>query len=735
MRLLLFVLFSSLLSPINFNVISAVADSSPTTITICTSLKTGSTFISKSGNCNPRIYETRTWYKFGTAPLGTPGSKPIDLTTCQSKGSGALIIRSRIGCNQATQVTARWQRPLGPASAPSISSVAMGALGTATLKIEPSTDDGGSRITSYIVSTNPVTVTSVFTPAQIKAAKVTGLKPGTTYSFSAVAVNAQTPSPSSVTTTPTLAPNTPSAPTITSIVATGTNSAQLTFAAPTDNGGSPITSYVATAMPGGFQTTLSQSGSGTISISNLSHSSSYTFTLTANNAAGPSSASTISPAITTATPLPSPPPVAAAAAPAAPSDIVISTAAIAGVTAPVTGATPVTTTTAGTGYTGTVTWSGSPSTFASVTTYTATISLTPTSGYTLTGVTANFFTVAGATTVTHSANSGVITAVFPATAVGPAARVAVTRESVGTQRSSAFTTQPQVTVQDAGGNTVTSSSAVVTATITTGAGGTFVGTETATAASGVATFTGLGIAGIIGTAYTITYTVSGLTVATDAINPLTGTTCNGSFTCQVGDTGPGGGTIFYVHPISNGTPTTFICGPTLNLTCSYLEAASTTGNTVWVDVVQAWSGNTTVEIGSGARGTAIGTGYANTLAIVAQSSGGNTVDLAGTRTRAFRGPNNLEDWFLPSRDELSEMCAWQKGRSTSAGSCPNTSVQGQSIFNTGVGAAGFVFGTYWSSTEVTNSTARGQSFNSATQSAFNKTVTGWVRAIRAFGSP
>jgi len=89
--------------------------------------------------------------------------------------------------------------------------------------------------------------------------------------------------------------------------------------------------------------------------------------------------------------------------------------AIAGVTVPVTGATPVTTVTAGTGYTGTVTWSGTPSTFASATSYTATITLTATSGYTLTGVSANQFTIAGSTSDTNSANSGVITAVFPAT--------------------------------------------------------------------------------------------------------------------------------------------------------------------------------------------------------------------------------------------------------------------------------------------------------------------------------
>ncbi|MCC7160129.1 peptidoglycan-binding protein [Candidatus Nomurabacteria bacterium] len=96
-------------------------------------------------------------------------------------------------------------------------------------------------------------------------------------------------------------------------------------------------------------------------------------------------------------------------------DTTISATAIAGVTAPVTGATPVTTVTAGTGYTGTVTWSGSPVTFAASTIYTATITLTPTAAYTLTGVTTNQFTIAGATSATNSINSGVITAVFPET--------------------------------------------------------------------------------------------------------------------------------------------------------------------------------------------------------------------------------------------------------------------------------------------------------------------------------
>lgn len=97
----------------------------------------------------------------------------------------------------------------------------------------------------------------------------------------------------------------------------------------------------------------------------------------------------------------------------------VSTVAISGVTAPVAGETPVTTITECDQYTGMVTWSGSPGTFGSSTAYTATITLSPKAGYTLTGVTENFFTVAGANTVTNSANSGVITAVFPATGAAP----------------------------------------------------------------------------------------------------------------------------------------------------------------------------------------------------------------------------------------------------------------------------------------------------------------------------
>ena len=97
--------------------------------------------------------------------------------------------------------------------------------------------------------------------------------------------------------------------------------------------------------------------------------------------------------------------------------VTVTEPAIGGVTAPVVGETPVTAITEGKQFTGTVTWSPDlvDGKFGPQTVYTATITLTPKAGYKLDGVAANFFTVAGAASVSNGANSGVVTAVFPAT--------------------------------------------------------------------------------------------------------------------------------------------------------------------------------------------------------------------------------------------------------------------------------------------------------------------------------
>ena len=116
---------------------------------------------------------------------------------------------------------------------------------------------------------------------------------------------------------------------------------------------------------------------------------------------------------------------------------VINIAAITGLSVPLPGNVPDTSVAAGLGYTASVSWSPNPAAFVSNTSYTATITLTATTGYTLTGVTANFFTVAGSSSDTNPINSGVITAVFPGVVyaindVGPlGGRIFITPATVG----------------------------------------------------------------------------------------------------------------------------------------------------------------------------------------------------------------------------------------------------------------------------------------------------------------
>jgi hypothetical protein len=97
--------------------------------------------------------------------------------------------------------------------------------------------------------------------------------------------------------------------------------------------------------------------------------------------------------------------------------------------------------------------------------------------------------------------------------------------------------------------------------------------------------------------------------------------------------------------------TPFACGPTRVTTCTYLEAAPTSGSNAWTDTKYIWSEDTYGR--TGATDTSIGSGYANTLANVSGAGGGTNG--AGYVSRAYRGPNNLSDWYLPSKDELGAL--------------------------------------------------------------------------------
>jgi formylglycine-generating enzyme required for sulfatase activity len=98
----------------------------------------------------------------------------------------------------------------------------------------------------------------------------------------------------------------------------------------------------------------------------------------------------------------------------------INIADITGVAVPLPKTHPVTDIYKNDQYTGTVTWSpGVATTFSYETQYTATITITPNYGYTITGVTADYFNVDNAIFISNPANSGVVTAKFPATVTAP----------------------------------------------------------------------------------------------------------------------------------------------------------------------------------------------------------------------------------------------------------------------------------------------------------------------------
>ena len=101
--------------------------------------------------------------------------------------------------------------------------------------------------------------------------------------------------------------------------------------------------------------------------------------------------------------------------------------------------------------------------------------------------------------------------------VGAAAKLAFTTQPGGGTANTTWATQPVVKVQDAGGNTVTSSSASITLAIGTNPGGGVLSctANPKNATSGVDTFAGCKIT-LAGTGYTITATATGLTPATSS---------------------------------------------------------------------------------------------------------------------------------------------------------------------------------------------------------------------------
>ena len=127
--------------------------------------------------------------------------------------------------------------------------------------------------------------------------------------------------------------------------------------------------------------------------------------------------------------------------------------------------------------------------------------------------------------------------------------------------------------------------------------------------------------------------------------------CADGGVCVLGDTGPGGGVVFYVASTPWGTADPFSApGTVCDDNCLYLEAAlSNQGATAWCASGPGSASNFYVD----APGTVIGSGYLNTQAMLGTTNSPPTTICAGGAAQVASTPTGgLTDWYLPAEDEL-----------------------------------------------------------------------------------
>ena len=215
----------------------------------------------------------------------------------------------------------------------------------------------------------------------------------------------------------------------------------------------------------------------------------------------------------------------------------------------------------------------------------------------------------------------------------------------------------------------------------------------------------------------------------DSLPLLGGTssqTCDRGLPYACGQTGPGGGVVFYVSKKE------FACGANKASTCNYLESApnlwnpdskisckAATGTSCGGSVQETsdfsstglgfpWcTGSGGTKAVNGEFGNGIGAGFANTTAMLPVCNPGD----AGNVARSYTG-GGLTDWSLPSLYELTALYN----------------------YNNRAAIGGFNSGLYWSSMEGNAQMSYAQSFKSTGDKPqeLPKSTTDGVRPIRAF---
>ena len=171
-----------------------------------------------------------------------------------------------------------------------------------------------------------------------------------------------------------------------------------------------------------------------------------------------------------------------------------------------------------------------------------------------------------------------------------------------------------------------------------------------------------------------------------APTPVPPVTCAEGGTCVVGDTGRGGGTVFYVDYSRPTGSQVFEAAPNGWNTATPdadLEVPwglpGVPGDCGWLDIGTA---------------TAIGEGKPNTNLITSTVACNTPATAPAAWAAKDYNGGSQTDWFLPSMDELNQLCKWARGQSTTVAK------QAVVCNNTGTLDPGFTLEVYWSSSEA-----------------------------------
>lgn len=241
-------------------------------------------------------------------------------------------------------------------------------------------------------------------------------------------------------------------------------------------------------------------------------------------------------------------------------------------------------------------------------------------------------------------------------------------------------------------------------------------------------------------------TPSAAEIAAGTTTTTVSLTCAQGGVCAFGEDGPGGGKVFYLSTAPFSSP-----GSACGITCHYLEVSpiDASNSLIWATTVAQCYGvgsdianlscqansiysNIQNQASSRTSSQSIGMGQSNTTAIIGSGvlvHGGvsKSTYAAGVADDYFTA--TASDWFLPSKDELNQMCRYARYLTLDISATNCSGGTG------GVRRSTYWTDGYWSSSEYSTTHGNFQEFGSGSLMYTRKDIFFYypkVRPIRAF---